>query len=1016
MLSAMPSLSLIVGPPNSGKAGHIRARLEAALGQDPVLVVPTFDDADRFERELCAEARGGAVLGTSIMTFERLFDEVARATGTVLPPMIGRTQALHVARRAAAEAELRVLARSARRPGFAAALAALIDEVQAAGLDPLTIAANAAEAEPESAYLRELATLYGSYAEGRDRLGFGDAHVAAQRATAALRANPAAWGGRSVLLYGFDDLTVEQLELVAALADATEVTFAIAFEERRSLDARASLLERLRDLGGTEEARLEPTPENTDSATLYHLERWFLRDGAGRIEPDDGLALLEAAGERGQVEQIGVEVARLLAGGIPPDRIAIVVRTPNRDGPLYESVLGAFGIPVAVEARVPLVHTATGRGLLGLLRATLPGGTANDLLAFVRAPGVGRESNADWLERAIRRGRLRTADEARQAWNGRELFELDELAASKPPPVLLGDLARFARRLAERPAERQAPLAAGERRLELRAGAAAAAAMEELAAIRGIGEAATEALAALEALEVPLWRGSTEGHVRVTSPYRIRAGRVDHLFVTSLQEGEFPRHDAHEPFLSNDQRAALRLPRRAEPDEEERYLFGVCLSRPVKRLYLCWRSCDEEGAETPRSPFLDDVGELLAAPAGDRDVDPIASRARRRHLADVVIEPSEAPSEEELARGLAADGGAGGLEAVPGLEPERARALAERLAAIAARTDRAEPGPLTVGAVIDELEHRKRFGASTLEEYALCSYRWFVQHELRPRLIEPDPENLAQGSAIHAVLERLYREPPAPGELPRPDTVDAWRRRAAELVDESAAELGLGGGDARSATARARMVALIDGLLGREAAMPERLRPDPELLEASFGEREGDARPPLDLGDVELHGKIDRVDVPDGPAGAGLLRDYKTTREVTKGKNLADEGKLQLQLYALALEQLWGRRPLGAVYVPLAGTKSHTPRGIARREEREGLLAGLDLANADLIDDDAMQEALDAAAARAREIALAMRTGLITRNPIDDRCPRYCTFQSICRRERATRLEPEREAEEEEEE
>jgi ATP-dependent helicase/DNAse subunit B len=1009
----MPSLSLIVGPPNSGKAGHIRARLEAALGQDPVLVVPTFDDVDRFERELCDGANGGAVLGTSIMTFERLFDDVSRSTGAALPPMIGRTQALHVARRASAETELRVLGRSARRPGFAAALSALIDEVQAAGLDPMTIAANAAEAEPESAYLRELATLYASYVEIRDRLGFGDGHVAARRATAALRADPTGWGGRPVLFYGFDDLTVEQLELVAALAEATEVSFAVAFEERRSLDARASLLERLRDLGGVEEARLESTPENTDSATLHHLERWFLRDDAGRIEPDDGLALLEAAGERGQVEQIGVEVARLLAAGIPPDRIAIVLRNPDRDGPLYESVLGGFGIPVAVEARVPLARTATGRGLLGLLRATLPEGTAGDVLAFVRAPGVGRLGDADWLERAIRRGRLQSADEAREAWNGRELFELDELSANKPPPVLLGDLGRFARRLAERPAEREAPLAAGQRRLELRAGAAAAAALEELAAVRGIRDAATEALAALEGLEVPLWRGSTEGHVRVTSPYRIRAGRVDYLFVTSLQEGEFPRHDAHEPFLSNDQRASLRLPRRAEPDEEERYLFGVCLSRPVKRVYLCWRSCDEEGAETPRSPFLDDVGELLAAPAG---VDPIGSRARRRHLADVVIVPSAAPSLEELARGLAADGGAGGLEAVPGLEPERARALAERLAAVAARSDRAEPGPLTLGAVIGELAGRKQFGASTLEEYALCSYRWFVQHELRPRTIEPDPEPLTEGSAIHGVLERLYREPPAPGRLPRPDTIEAWRRRAAELVEERAAELGLGGSDARSATARARMVALINGLLEREAAMPGRLRPDPELLEASFGERDGDARPPLDLGGVELHGKIDRVDVAEGPAGAGLIRDYKAKREVTKGKNLADEGKLQLQLYALALERLWGRPPLGAVYVPLAGTKSHTPRGIMLQEERDGLLAGLDLANADLIDHDSMREALDAATDEARRIALAMREGVITRDPIDDRCPRYCTFQSICRRERATRLEPEHEAEEEEEE
>ena len=99
---------------------------------------------------------------------------------------------------------------------------------------------------------------------------------------------------------------------------------------------------------------------------------------------------------------------------------------------------------------------------------------------------------------------------------------------------------------------------------------------------------------------------------------------------------------------------------------------------------------------------------------------------------------------------------------------------------------------------------------------------------------------------IHAVLEELYRDPPGGAPLPRPETLDDWRRRAGELIASQAGEHGLGGDDARGVTSRARMVALIDGFLEREAAASHPVQPDRELLEASFGEDEGNARPPLD--------------------------------------------------------------------------------------------------------------------------------------------------------------------------
>ena len=995
------TLALIVGPPNSGKAGAIRARLEASLASEPVLVVPTLDDADRFERELGEAAGAGALLGVSIRTFDRLFGDVAAATGVVAPPELTATQRLHVARAAIAGSRLRILARSATRPGFAATLSRLVDELQAAGVDGATLAASAAESG--DAYLGELGALCRAYLERRDGLGMGDTHVTARSATAALRADSSAWGGRPVFVYGFDDLTVEQLELVEALARHGEVTVAVAFEDRRALAARARLMQALTELGGNVVERLEPEAGHTASATLFHLERSFLDDEPEPVAADDGLIVLAAAGERGQAEQIGAEIAHLIDSGAAPDEIAVVVRSPDREGPLLDAVLSAFGIPVAVDARVPFVRTATGRGLLALLRASTGSRRAEDVLAFVRAPGVASAASADWLERAIRRDRLRTASEALAAWSGRELFELAELEARSQKAGVLRTIAWLARRLAERPHQRTASLAPRVERLELRAAAAAAAAMDELAAIPGLTEATSEAVAALERLEIPLWRGPTDGHVRVTSPYRIRASRPSHLFVASLQEGEFPRHDAGEPLLSEQQRGALGLPPRADLDEEERYLFHSCLSRPTRRLYLCRRDCDDEGAEAARSPFFDDVAELLGSQG-----DPLAAITRRRELADAVLRPGEAPSTTELARAVAVDGDPAGLLArADGLDDGERSRIADGLESASRRRLRRRPGPLAVEEVVTQLRARELYGASTLEEYGTCSYRWFVGHELRPEPLDPEPEPLSQGSIVHDVLESLYRERPGgPDPLSRPATLGVWRARAAVLIGEQAARHGLGGKDARALTSRARMGALVDGLLEREAATDPALVPDRDLLEASFGTGADDSREPLELDGFSLHGRIDRVDVPAGGGDAALIRDYKVSRTVTAGAKLEERAKLQPQLYALALGRLWGRYPIGGLYQPLAATGDHRPRGIARASAAPAL-RGTELVGNDLLDDEAFDGELRRAGERAAVIVGDMRAGRITRDPIDDECPPYCTFQAICRRERALRLDPE---------
>ena len=126
-------LRLIAGPANAGKVELLLDRYLAALeaGGEPVLVVPTFADRDRVERDLLVHA--GALLGGSIETFDDLFDSIAGRDGA---RPLGRAERSLLVRRVLATAELGGFSESAARGGFAESLLQAFDELEAGLLEP----------------------------------------------------------------------------------------------------------------------------------------------------------------------------------------------------------------------------------------------------------------------------------------------------------------------------------------------------------------------------------------------------------------------------------------------------------------------------------------------------------------------------------------------------------------------------------------------------------------------------------------------------------------------------------------------------------------------------------------------------------------------------------------------------------------------------------------------------------------------------------------------------------------
>ena len=1016
------ALSLIVGPPNSGRTGRVIDGFLAAIDRDPVLVVPTTDDAERFERELTG--RVGPVVGATVCTYDRLFALVAQATETSSLPELTPIQRTRVAREAAGRAGgLALLAASSRRAGFAAALDELVDDLQAARVNPATLAARAEESEDAGPYETEVARLYAAWCEVREELGRSDTHTRAAAAIAALGERPDAWGARPVFLYGFDDLTVEQLDLLRALLGAADVTVALPWEDRAVLtDARGRLFAELREIEGGSVEELQADPAFTESTSLYEAERRFGAQPDDRGDPvaqDGGIELLASAGELAEAEAVGGTIAGLLDEGVAASEIAVVLRQPEGLGPLYRRVFERFGIPAAVQADLDVTRTLTGAGLAALLEAAVGTQRAEDVLAYLRTPGIAAPDSVDWFERRVRQGRMSGADEAIEDWNEgekrRELIEVEKLRAADGP-ALLREAAAQARWIAESGSRHSGAVPEEDRALELRAGGEIEQALLELAEL-DLEVDPIRIAAAVRELTVPLWRGPTEGRVRVISPYRARARRVKHLFLCSLQDGDFPRRDSGGPLLSDESRAALGLRPRVKAEAEDRYLFALCLSRPVEVAWLSWRVADDEGGSAARSPFVDEVRELLDPPLPDdlekRD-DALAAEAGGRGIAEAVFAPDAAPSEDELARSLAARVG-GGREGGPGLdwaEPDLRERVAARLAAASdtASPQRLKPGPLSLPAVLEEMSDQDLFGPSTLEGYASCPYRWFVQHELRPQRIEPESDSLTSGDVAHRVLEKLYGEQPGGTARPRPATLEDWRSRAVNLIDEIGTKRLPRERPVSAATLR-RTEGLVLAFIADEAATDVAYDPEPDLFEASFGLRKSDkdAYPISDR--AKIHGSIDRIDL--GPSGEALVQDYKSSTKVDGGKGMLERGKLQLQLYLLAVRELWGKDLAGGVYRPLGGSGDRKPKGLLRKEVKDDL-AALDPRPNDHLADEAFEQALDEARLAAAEIADRIQAGDIGRRPLKDRCPDYCTFQPICRRERG--LPEEEEGEEDSEE
>lgn len=419
-----------------------------------------------------------------------------------------------------------------------------------------------------------------------------------------------------------------------------------------------------------------------------------------------------------------------------------------------------------------------------------------------------------------------------------------------------------------------------------------------------------------------------------------RAWEADLVLVLGLAEGELPRPARDDLHLPEGNRrllagrrgpgrppAALRTAR--DRAEMETFLFYAAVTRARRELWLIGSGFSTSGASRPLSRFVDEVRTHLTpaawsaalvsrSPADLVEDDParlLTVDALRRFTWRRVAVVSR-PSGPEAAKARLATALLAKLLERPA-ERERAAVALRRL------DPRLLRSPLGARAL------EREYSASELETWATCPFRHFVKYLLRA-----DPEEdlalrgldaLRQGNVVHAALEQVYKTA-APVEAA---FAAAFATEARDL------EVGL----EEDAFRRQALVAVRTFVEEDDPYLRRVTGLAPTSFEEPFGRAAGrplEVEAPALGGTIRLRGTIDRIDLlPEAapteavlvpPRRAAFVTDYKLGgREVDPAylDGMHQGEKLQLPIYLLALDRVFGLEPAGASFAAL-GTRRRT--------------------------------------------------------------------------------------------
>ena len=360
---------LFTGPFHANHHDRALDALEARLdggARDILYIVATGAARRRAITDLLA--RRGAVFGLTVKTVRSLPAELFRRAHRSAPAAIDRIVADLLVERELRTATGNRFGDAAPIQGLAARAAVTIDALERNGATPADLAA-AIEGKTVSDGARAFTRAWHALSVRRARLGTSDAEALAA-ARDVLREDDS-------VLRGLDAIVIEDLslntkverELIEALIAAAlcDVVGAHGLVRQIAGASSSRSLEWLRSMCDWEEAQCEPRSPALD--TLFDVRAMVIPRLAAR---NDGAlvpaALLEAAGDVGEVRLAARVVRRHLDAGVPAHEIAIVVHgAADRYRELIREIFTPAGIPVDATLWRTAADSAIGAVLLQLL-------------------------------------------------------------------------------------------------------------------------------------------------------------------------------------------------------------------------------------------------------------------------------------------------------------------------------------------------------------------------------------------------------------------------------------------------------------------------------------------------------------------------------------------------------------------------------------------------------------------------------------------------------------------------